>query len=223
MHIRRPFGALVASLALVLLAGGSVQAQEPPIDFDARGGIGFPVGSLGDVADVGPAFNVGFNFGITDRFLARVSGGAEFYDGPDLGEPLGREGVNTLEFDLIHFQAGGLYYLLEREGSPFFVTLEGTAGVTNFNVPRIATSVGTDAIEFELSELYFSAGGGVNLGYAVHEQVDVFVDGHSFVVFADEGDTAELIRAVNDVRDDPVDDLGTLWSIPVTAGVRLHF
>lgn len=223
MHTRHSFGVLALVVASVLAFPGELAAQEPPIDVDGRGGIGFPVGTLGDVVDPGPAFNFGVNFGLTDRFLLRATGGAELYEGIEIGEPLGNEGVNDLEVDLIHFHAGGLYHLVPAEGQRFSVALTGTAGVTNFNVPRLAASVGADAIEFELSELYFSAGGGVSLAYTLHEQVDVFVDGHSYVVFGDEEDTAEMVQVVNSVKDDPVDALDTVWSIPITAGVRLHF
>lgn len=221
----RSFVVLALALAIPLASSGRLAAQERPFEFDARAGIGLPVGNLGDVTDgVGPAFNVGANFGLTDRLLLRVTGGAELYDGIDLGGPVGNEGINDLDLNLIHFQAGGLYYLMAPERQQrFSVTLTGTAGVTNFHVPRVAASVGTDAIEFRISEIYFSAGGGVSLGYAVHEQVDLFLDGHTFVVFGDEEDTTDMLQVVNDVSDQPVESLDTMWSIPVTAGVRLHF
>lgn len=224
MNERHWLGLLVLVLAIPLAAPGTAAGQEPPVAFDARGGLAFGVGNLGDVVDgVGPAFNVGVNFGLTDRLLLRVTGGAEMYQGIDLGGPVGNEGLNELDVDLIHFQAGGLYYVMPPEESPLSLTLEGTAGLTNFHVPRLATSVGTDAIEFELSELYFSAGAGVSVGYAVHEQVDLFLDGHSYLVFGSEDDTVDLLQVVNDVSDEPVDSLDTMWSVPITAGVRLHF
>lgn len=224
MHERQWYGVLALVLAFSLAAPAGLAGQEPPVDFDARGGIAFPVGNLGDVADgAGPSFNVGVNFGLTDRFLLRVTGGADMYQGIDLGEPGGNEGLNELDVDLIHFHAGGLYYLLPPESRKVSVALTGTAGLTNFHVPRLATSVGTDAVEFELSELYFSAGGGVSLGYSVHEQVDIFLDGHTYLVFGNEEDTVELVQVVNSVITDPVDSLDTMWSVPVTAGVRLHF
>lgn len=225
MHTRRSSGIVAVAAALCLALAGGASAQEPPIDFDATGGVGLPVGDLADVADLGPAFGVGFNFGLTERLYLRAQGGAELYDGVDLGEPLGNEGINDLDLNLIHFQAGGLYHLLPRDrgDSPLFVTLNGVVGATNLHVPRVATSVGTDAVEFEISELYPSGAAGVSIGYALHEQVDLVVDGRGHVVLGDEEDTAELVQVVNDVVDDPVDGLGTMWSVPVTAGVRFHF
>lgn len=223
MRDRYWLGALALILVCSLSAPGGLTAQETPVAFDARAGVGFPVGDLGDVSDPGPAFNVGVSFGVTESFLLRVTGGAELYEGVDLGEPLGNEGINDLDVNLIHFHGGGLFYLVPPEERGVSVSLTGTAGLTNFNVPRLATSVGTDAIEFEISELYFSAAGGVSLNYAVHEQVDVFLDGHSFLVFADEEDTVELRQVVNDVQSEPVETLDTMVSVPVTLGVRLLF
>lgn len=225
MKTRRPYGIAALCLALSLTLAAGLSAQETPIQFDAHGGVGVPVGDLADVADAGPAFGVAVGFGLTENFFLRLRGGAELYDGVDLSGPLGSEGIADLELDLIHFQAGGLYHLLprDRSESPLSVALEGSVGATNLDVPRVATSVGTDAIEFEISELYPSTALGVSLGYAVHDQVDLFLEGRAHVVFGDEEDTAEMLEAVNDVLDAPVDGLGTMWSVPVTAGVRLHF
>ncbi len=226
MHVRHSFGLSALALAFLLLSTGGIAAQEPPIDFDAAGGLGFAVGDLGDVADgAGPAFDVGVNFGLTDRFRLRLHGGAELYEGIDLGGPVGNEGINDLELDLIHFHGGGFWILTPSDDGPLSVNLTTTAGFTNFNVPRVAASVGTDAIEFEISELFPSVAAGASVGYAVHEQVDLFLDAKSFVVFGDEEneDVMDMLQVVNDVSDEPVESLGTMWSVPVTAGVRLHF
>lgn len=224
MQTRHSFAVLVLTLALSFASFGDATAQQAPISFDARGGIGFPVGDLGTIADLGPAFNLGANFGVGERLFLRVTGGAEMYQGVEIGEPLGNEGINDLEVDLIHFHAGGLYNVVPRgNGESLSVSLTGTAGMTNLHVPRLAASVGTDAIEFRISELYFSAAGGASVAYAVHEQVDLFLDGHAYVVFGDENDTAEMVQVVNSVQGDQVDALDRMWSIPVTAGVRLHF
>lgn len=223
MEHRSSFGIIGAVLALTLALAGTADAQQVPIVVDGRAGIGLPISDLGDLVDPGPAFNFGVSFGISDRFLIRADGGAELYEGIELGEPLGNEGINDFEVDLIHFHGGGTYYLVPPEDdSRFFVSLTGMGGVTNFNVPRLAASVGNDAIEFELSELYPSASGGVSLGYAVHEQVSLYLDGHTYLVFGDEEDTAEVIQVAGAVADVP-ESLGTVWSVPVTAGVRLTF
>ncbi|MFB6240197.1 MAG: hypothetical protein ABEJ46_01285, partial [Gemmatimonadota bacterium] len=71
-------------------------------------------------------------------------------------------------------------------------------GVTNLSVPRVQTSVGTDAVELDLSELYPSANVGVTAGYAVHEQVDLYVDAQGYAVFGNAEDTSDLVQVYND-------------------------
>lgn len=225
METHRSLAAAASALALLGGAPAGACAQgEPPVDFDVRGGVGLAAGSLSDVVrSPGPAFAVGFGVGITDRFFLRAEGGAELHEGIDVSGASGAEGVNDLEVHLIHFQAGGLYDLRPRDENRLFVTLDATAGVTNLEVPRLQTSVGAGAVEVDLSELYLSTSGGAAVGLRVGPRVDLFLDGRVRAVFGDEADTAELVRIVDAVADEPVDGLGTLVSVPVTAGVRFHF
>lgn len=217
--------ALSAALGLMLLAGTAtpLAAQQKPITFDARGGLGLPTGDLGQVAEVGPAFGIDVNFGVSERLFVRVGGGAELYPGVDLDEALGSEGINDLEVNLVHLDAGILYELTRRDGSGFFASVNATGGLTNLNVPRVETSVGPSAVEIDISELYPTANVGVTGGYAVSEQVDVYLDAQGYAVFGDEADTDQLVRVFNDRMQDDLDGLSTLTSVPLTAGLRLHF
>ncbi|MDP2497453.1 MAG: hypothetical protein Q8W44_05595 [Candidatus Palauibacterales bacterium] len=212
-------------LGLVLLAGSvsPAAAQQKPIVFDARGGWTVPAGDLADVAEAGPSYNVGINFGLTDRFMLRLDGGADLYDGFDIGAPLGNEGVNELEVQHFRLHAGALYYLTRRQPGGFFASVNGTAGFTNLSVPRTQTSVGTDAVEIDISELYPSANVGATAGYSVHEQVDVYLDAQAYGVFGDEADTGDLTQVYNDRNDPDLDGLSTTYSFPVSVGLRLHF
>lgn len=212
-------------LGLVLLAGSvsPAAAQQKPIVFDTRGGLAIPVGDLGEVADAGPSYNVGINFGLTDRFMIRLDGGADLYDGFDAGAALGNEGVNEIEVQHFKLHAGALYYLTPRSEGGFFASVNGTAGFTNLSVPRTQTSVGTDAVEIDISELYPSANIGGTVGYTVHEQVDVYIDGQAYGVFGDEADTGDLTQVYNDRNDPDLDGLSTTYSFPVSVGLRLHF
>lgn len=223
MRITRYATAL--TLALALLAGlpSAADAQQKPIVFDTRGGLAVPAGDLAEVAEAGPSYNIGLNFGLTDRFMIRVDGGADLYDGFDTGRNLGNEGVNELEIQHFRLHAGALYYLTERESGGFFASVNGTGGVTNLSVPRVQTSVGTDAVEIDLSELYPSANVGVTAGYAVHEQVDVYVDAQGYAVFGDAADTSDLVQLYNDRFDPDLDELSTTISFPLSVGLRLHF
>lgn len=223
MRIARLGSALVLGLFLLAGAAQPAAAQERPILFDAKGGIGVPAGDLAEVGRAGPAFNLNLAFGVSDRLFAQVGGGAEMYDGFDVGAALGNEGVNDLELNLVHLDAGLLYELTRPEESGFFATANATAGFTNLNVPRVETSVGASAVEIDISELYPSAGLGLTGGYTLSRQVDVYLDAQGYAVFGDEEDTSDLIRVYDDRAEEPLDGLSTLYSVPVTAGVRLHF
>ena len=222
MRLTRWVSAL--ALGLMLLAGAAqpAAAQQRPILFDAKGGIGLPVGDLSDVGDVGPAFNLNINFGINDRLYVRGGGGAELYGGFDAGQ-VGSEGINELEINLVHLDAGLLYLLTRPAESGFFASANATGGVTNLNVPRVETSVGASAVEIDISELYPSAGVGLTAGYAVSPQVDVYLDAQGYAVFGDEEDTGDLVRVYDDRFDPDLGELSTVYSVPLTVGVRFHF
>lgn len=223
MRITRVGTALIAGLILMAGAAQPGVAQQRPITFDAKGGIGLPVGDLGDVGDLGPAFNLNINVGLNDRLFIRGGGGAELYDGFDVGQNLGAEGLNDLELNLVHLDAGLLYQLTRPEESGFFATVNATGGVANLNVPRVETSVGPSAVEIDFSALYPSAAVGLTGGYTVSEQVDVYFDAQGYAVFGDEEDTSDLVRVYNDRFEEDLDGLSTLYSVPLTAGVRFHF
>lgn len=223
MPITRVGTALVTGLILLAGAAQPAAAQQKPITFDAKGGIGLPAGDLGSVGDPGPAFNLNVNFGLNDRLYVRGGGGAELYDGFDVGAGLGNEGVNRLELNLVHLDVGLLYRLTRPGERGFFASANATGGVANFNVPRVETSVGASAVEIDVSGLYPSAAVGLTGGYTVSEQVDVYLDAQGYAVFGDDEDTSDLVRVHNDRMQADLDGLSTMYSVPITAGVRLHF
>lgn len=218
-------GTAATCLLLVAATASPASAQQMPITFDARGGIGVPLGDFGEVAeDVGPAFNVGTSFGLSDRFFVRLDGGAQLYQGFDVGEPFGNEGVNELRLREFHVHAGASYYLVPRDEGRLYVGLNGMGGITNLNVPRLFTSVGADAVEVDISEVYPSFGGGASVGYAVARQVDVFLDAGAHVALGDEEDTRDLLDVYNDRNpNEQIDTLDSYVSVPVALGVRLTF
>lgn len=219
MSVSRWIGAWTA-LALLGAAAVPAPAQEKPVDFDFRGGIGVPVGDLADAADPGPAFNVGVNFHVAERVSVRVEGGAQLHPGVvDLTEA--QEGVNELSIDLVHLHTGLRYHAVRQERG-WFVDLGAGAGVSNLNIPRVDVGVGNRAVELEVSELYFSANGGATAGYRLTDVASVFLDGQAYFVFADEDDTAALPQVLSTAGED-ASALGTTVDVPITAGVRLHF
>lgn len=223
MRITRLGIALVTGLFLMAGAAEPAAAQQRPITFDAKGGIGLPAGDLGSVGDPGPAFNLNVNFGLNEKLFVRLGGGGELYGGFDVGQGLGSEGTSELELNLVHLDAGLLYQLTRPEQSGFFASVNATGGVSNLNVPRVETSVGASAVEIDISGLYPSAAAGLTAGYTVSEQVDLYLDAQGYAVFGDEEDTSDLVRVYNDRNDPDLDGLSTMYSVPITAGVRLHF
>lgn len=211
----------LAALTLLVAAPKAGATQEKPVNIDFRGGIGLPVGDLGDAADPGPAFNVGVNFGVAERVSVRLEGGAELYPGAvDLEEEF-QEGINPLSIDLIHLH-GGLRYHAVRQADGWFVDLGAGAGVTNLHIPRVDAGVGNTTVILEVSELYLSANGGGTVGYQISEDVSVFLDGQAYLTFGEEEDTEDLVTILNAAGAD-VSAFSTSVSLPVTAGVRLHF
>lgn len=221
MSLSRWIGALTA-LVLMGTAAAPAAAQEKPVTFDFRGGIGVPAGDLSDAADPGAAFNVGANFLLAERFSLRVEGGAQLHPGAvDLEEEL-QEGINSLSIDLIHFHGGLRYHALQAEQRGWFVDLGAGAGFSNLNIPRVEAGVGNRAVILDVSEIYFSANGGATAGYRLSDAASLFVDGQAYFVFADEDDTRELADILG-AAGQQASALGTIVDVPLTAGVRFHF
>lgn len=209
--------------ALVLLATAAVPAgaQEKPVDFDFRAGVGLPMGDLADAADPGPAFNVGANFHVAERISVRLEGGAQLHPGAvDLQEEL-QEGINELSVDLIHLHTGLRYHAM-RPDRGLFVDLNAGAGISNLRIPLVEAGVGNRAVSLDVSELYFSANGGATAGYRISDTASLFLDGQAYFVFGDEEDTTDLPLILAAAGQD-ASALGTSVDIPITAGVRLHF
>lgn len=217
----RSFRWYVAAVAVLvgslLVLPAQLTGQQKPVDFDLRAGIGVPVGDLADVADPGPSFGLGVDFGVTERLAIRLDGGAELYPGAIDFEEF-QEGVNQLELDLIHLRAGGAYHLLLPARRGWFVDVSGGVGVSNLHIPRVERGVGNSTVRVEVSELYLSAGAALKGGYRVADRASLFGEVRSSFVFADEEDTRDLGRLADELT-----ALGTTVSLPLTVGVRLHF
>lgn len=221
MSVSRWIGGLTA-LVLLGASAAPAAAQENPVSFDFRGGVGVPTGDLADAADPGPAFNIGVNFRVAERLSARVEGGAQLHPGAvDLEEEL-QEGINELSVDLVHLHAGLRYHAMQPEERGWFVDLGAGAGLSNLHIPRVEAGVGPTAVILNVDELYFSANGGLTGGYRVTDSASLFVDGQAYFVFGDEEDTADLPLILAAAGQD-ASALGTSVDVPITAGVRFHF
>lgn len=215
VRLRSTLGAILTSLLLAAPATG----QERPIQIDFLGGFAQPVGDLADAADLGPSFTIGVNYLVTPRFGIRFDGGADLLDGTDALDP--SLGQNSLEIDLVRLHGGGIFSLLPPE-SPWRLDVNGGAGATVFSVPEIEGGLGNRAVNVDISEVYFSAAGGLDIGYRISERLSVFVDGRITVTLADEEDTDEISDLLATVGE-TVEPLETIYTVPVTGGVRLSF
>lgn len=94
-------------------------------------------------------------------------------------------------------------------------SFEGQGGVA-IPVSNLADFQVGDVVN-EFSETYFTANGGLRVGYDIGENLNVFVDGQAYLMFTDEEDTA-----VFEAFDPGIDAFDTAWTIPVTAGLRIR-
>lgn len=220
----RSFGAALALAFIVALAPVDAHAQmaEKPFSVDARGGIAVPVGDLGDVADVGPTFGAGVAYRIHPRVSIRADADLEFYGGADF-EAASAEQASAPDLSLWHF-GGGVEYDVTRAGaSRWNVTANVGLGATTIDTdPFVEGPVEnpeTGETEADFNATYFTASGGLRLGYRVHERVDVYGGAQLFMTFADEEETA-VFSALSPTE---VNAFDRTTSVPLTLGVRLTF
>lgn len=194
------------ALAATLVFSSSALAQGR-WSFDGRGGIAVPVGDLSDVADVGPTFGVGIGYWFNDRVAVRVDGDLDLLSGKD-SEGTGPAGP---DMNLWHYNAG-VEVDLVRPTSPWDFTLNVAGGLSTLDVDEFDVG-GTPT---DLSETYFTGNGGVQVGYDVSPNVNVFARGQWYLVFSDEDDTLPLAQIIGET-----DGFDTLNSLPITVGVRI--
>ncbi|MFQ5530924.1 MAG: outer membrane beta-barrel protein [Gemmatimonadota bacterium] len=211
MKILSQAGTYALAVFLVLSIVDGAGAQES-VSVEARGGIAIPTSDLSDIADEGPSFGVGVSFPLNDRLAVRVDGDVDILSGKDASGP-GSEGP---DLNLYHYGAGLEYALVQPGGSRWGLDVNVGAGATTFDSDEFDV-MGTPV---DFSETYFTANGGLTLGYQVSPSVNVFVGGQAFVMFADEADTAVFAAISPEV--DPA-GFDTAVTIPVTAGVEIFF
>ncbi|MDT8436225.1 MAG: outer membrane beta-barrel protein [Gemmatimonadota bacterium] len=209
--MRKGRNAVIAALALggLVLAANPAQAQQK-WTIEGRGGVGIPVGDLADLVDAGPSFGVGISYQLHPRIDLLLSGGAEILSGVDADAA----GPEAPDINLYHYNLGAVFHVLEPGMSRWSVDVNAGAGATTFDSDSFTTTAGTD----DFSETYFTANGGLRIGYDVTPRVNVFVGGQVYLIFADEDDTAQLAALRTDV-----DAFDTVASIPVEAGVAIRF
>lgn len=212
--------ALVFAMALTPVPSHA-QGVDQPWSIDARGGIGVPAGDLSDLADVGPSFGLGVAYKIHPRIALRVDGDLDIYSGADFESQAAQPQAPDL--NLWHY-SGGVEFEITRPGaSRWDVTANLGAGATTVDGDAFTggpvENPNTETTEIDFNETYFTANGGLKVGYDVHRNVNVYAGGQWFLTFADEDDTAVF----DPVSGGEVQAFDTMSSIPLTLGVKLKF
>lgn len=210
------FMSIAAALAFVV--GGAVPAQaqgivdeDPGWTIDGRGGIAVPAGDFADLAidDVGPTFGLGVGYYVHPRVALRIDGDVDFFSGDELAG-----GATGPDITLFHYNAGAEVELTPPGASPWDVTANVGAGATTWDTDSFTVGTASD----EVSETYFTANGGLKVGYDVHRNVNVFVGGQWYLQFTDEADTQPLAELAG--QPEGFDSAST---IPIYAGLKLKF
>lgn len=227
-HRTRTLGAALALAFVVALAPVEAEAQGMMMDdgsalsVDARGGIAVPVSDLGDIADVGPTVGVGIAYRVHPRVSIRADGDLDLYGGADF-EAASAEQPAAPDLSLWHFSGGLEFDVTRPDASRWNVTVNAGAGATTIDTdPFVGGAVDnpeTGQSELSFNETYFTANGGVKIGYAVNEMLDVYGGAQWYLSFADEQDTAVFVG----LSPTEVNAFDTVSSVPLTLGLRLTF
>jgi hypothetical protein len=210
-------GAGLAFLATALLLVGPGAADAQQVDakrfsVEPRAGIAIPAGDLSDVVDLGPGVGLGLSYRLTDRLAVRLDGDVDILSGLD-ASGTGPEGP---DFTIFHYGAGLQYALLDPSSNRWAVDVDLGVGASTFDVDEFVS----DGEVIDFSETYFTTSGGLQVGYDVAPNVNVFGRGQAYLMFADEEDTA-VFSAFSPAADPAGFD--TAWSIPVSVGVAIYF
>lgn len=180
-------GTLSALMALAIAGVGSLEAQTPRIEVEARAGVNVPTFDIADVADPGPSFGVGVAVPVTSRISVLGDADFGFHSGKDGGP----------DVNVFHYMAKVGYDVLERNSGPWTFRVNAGLGAMTFDV---------DVDGFD-AQTYFAINVGAKVGYAVTDQINVFLSPQGDIAFSDE------------------EELGTdnAWVWPFAAGVQVQF
>lgn len=214
----------VHSLALTVLAAGALALApqgllaQQEITTDFSGGAAIPGGDLSDAVKLGPGFTIGLGFRVHDRVSIRAEGGADIFAGEDFStvtEPT----FEGPDLTVTRLDAGLVLHAITAEQTDgFWVDADVGAGVHILTSDRFERQILANQVTIiDVSKAYFGAKGGLTFGYRFTDQVSAFVGGDAYLTMADTEDTASY----NDIPG--VAPLETLWTFPVTAGLKFHF
>ncbi|MFW6193296.1 MAG: hypothetical protein ACOC83_07395, partial [Gemmatimonadota bacterium] len=192
----------IGAAVLLLGVGTTPAVGQQGISFEGRAGIAVPAGDLGDTHDAGFAAGLGLGFDLGSRaaLAADVELGA-------FGKGVASDGGGgpgpAADLRLWHLTAGIELELLDPTMTYWTLTVDGGGGITAFD---------PDPGE---GHTYGAGRAGLSLGYRFSSEAALVAGVRAYALFVDEADFEE--SASFDVRG------GTLWTVPITAGLRLSF
>jgi len=166
-------------VALSLTGGRVLQAQAPAkgqLTLAPQAGISIPASRLGDIENPGPSAGVHMAYQLVPRFALDADGVYDALRGATLSAGA------APDMRLWHLTAGTEVSLLPSLKGPWSLNADVGAGATKF---------ATDNLIF--NHTYFSATGGLHLGYAVSRKVLLFAVGEAHLAKMNEADTQVLV------------------------------
>lgn len=211
--------AAAAGAAVLALTMGiaDADAQESPWTVEARGGVAIPVDDLNDFLDPGGTVGIGASYQLNPRLALRVDGDLALLQGDDAPD-----GASLPDMDIWHL-GGGIEGQITSPVSPWNITANVGAGASildsdSFAQPVVNPVTGETADGF--TETYFSANGGITVGYELSPQFSVVGGGQAYLIVTDDDDTAIFGQLTPEADPEGFD---TAWNFPLHAGFRIHF
>lgn len=207
MRISRRSGTVGAAVhigvAVLLLASGATPASgQQGIAFEGRAGLAVPAGDLGDTHDAGFAAGLGLGFDVGSRVALTADAELGAFGEGSTSAGGGGQGP-AADLKLWHLTGGVELQLLDPTMTYWTLAVHGGGGITAFD---------PDPGE---GHTYGTGRAGLSLGYRFSPEASFFADLRAYALFVDEADFQDTTSF--DVRG------GTLWTVPITAGLRLSF
>lgn len=218
MEYLRRLGLIAVMAALVAWLPGQAEAQQVGVAVDGFGGIAAPASDIGDFQKVGPSFGLGVEYMITDRFFVRGSGGLDMHRGQDADELSAN--FAAPDMTLFHYTAGVGARLSPPDETNWDVSLSLEAGGTSVSTDDFPDAATPPQDGPDFSATYFTLSPGLRVGYIFNDRVNVFVRSQPHFAFADKDDTAVFTQFDVEVSDDGFE---SIWNVPATAGLQIHF
>ena len=196
-----------AGLLAVLLAPGPIAAQR--LSIAPQAGVSLPAGRLNDLEDPGASAALHLSYELVPRVALTADGGYESLHGADLSQ-----GAKAPDMRLWSYTAGVEASLLPRAMSGWSLMADGGLGATTFDSDRFHLPQSVVSLDFH--HTYFTARGGLQLGYSVAPNVTAFADGEAYWSRTDRQDTHVLANL------DPaqLQKFASAVTFPITIGLR---